>query len=391
MLVLSLLLLLFGVSEALPPEPGPAVDLALSPAAPPWVRAFDTPNDEGRSITVVWELSADDAGLAAYDIFRVAEDGSGEHVGTVPPGVGRFIDAGVPDGVPFRYRVVARDTAERTAAGELSDPAVSRGQWFHTGRINVLVALLLFGALTLYFIGTARRGKKLFIRRIAGLDAVEEAVGRATEMGRPILYVPGLAAVSQISTIAALNILSEIAKKTATYGTDLLVPNRDPIVYTVASEMVKESYAEVGRPDIFRKDSVFFVSEDQFAFAAAVNGIMVREKPATICLIGMFWAESLILAETGAGTGAIQIAGTDQIAQLPFFVTACDYTLIGEELYAASAYLSRNPLLLGSLKGQDWGKALILALLALGSGLLLLSSVRGLEFFRALYEFFSVA
>ncbi|MFO7639526.1 MAG: fibronectin type III domain-containing protein [bacterium] len=364
--------------------------LAGFPAPPAVVRVFDTPDDEGHSITVTWELSVDDATITSYDLVRVAEDGVEDVVANLMPGTSRYVDGELPDGQPFRYRVIARaDTL--LASSELSEPAASRGQWFHSRRVNVLVALLLFSALTLYFIGTARRGKKLFIRRIAGLDAVEEAVGRATEMGRPILYVPGLAAISQISTIAALNILSEIAKKTATYGTDLLVPNRDPIVYTVASEMVREAYAEVGRPDIFRKDSVFFVSEDQFAFAAAVNGIMVREKPATICLIGMFWAESLILAETGATTGAIQIAGTDQISQLPFFVTACDYTLIGEELYAASAYLSRDPLLLGSLKGQDWGKVAVLLILGVCSGLLLLGGIKGFEFLRAIYEFFSVA
>ena len=83
--------------------------------------------------------------------------------------------------------------------------------------------------------------------------------------------------------------------------------------------------------------------------------------------IGMFWAESLILAETGAMSGAVQIAGTDAISQLPFFITACDYTLIGEELYAASAYLSREPVLLGAIKGQDYSKALILVLIVVGT------------------------
>ncbi|MEO0077341.1 MAG: DUF6754 domain-containing protein, partial [candidate division WOR-3 bacterium] len=109
-------------------------------------------------------------------------------------------------------------------------------------------------------------------------------------------------------------------------------------------------------------------------YAAAVDGIMVREKPATNFFLGMFWAESLILAETGATTGAIQIAGTDSIYQLPFFITACDYTLIGEELYAASAYLSREPLLLGSLVGQDYGKVVIVILLIIISILMLLSA-----------------
>ncbi len=83
---------------------------------------------------------------------------------------------------------------------------------------------------------------------------------------------------------------------------------------------------------------------------------MVREKPAAIFLLGYYYAEALMLAETGFSVGAIQIAGTDAQAQLPFFITTCDYTLIGEELYAASAYLSREPMLLGSLKGPGRGQ-----------------------------------
>jgi len=256
--------------------------------------------------------------------------------------------------------------------------------------MNVLISMLVFFVLVVYYIETAKRGKNLFVRRIAGLDAVEEAVGRATEMGKPIIYVPGLGSVADIATIASLNILGEVAKKVAQYDSALLVPNRDPIVYTVAREMVKESYAKAGRPDAFKQDSVFFVTDQQFAYAAAVDGLMVREKPATNFFLGMFWAESLILAETGAQTGAIQIAGTDQVFQLPFFITACDYTLIGEELYAASAYLSREPLLLGSLKAQDYGKLLILVVVVVGSVLLLLSKTPAFSVFRNIAGFFNI-
>lgn len=245
-------------------------------------------------------------------------------------------------------------------------------QIFNTARLNVLIALIIYAILLIWFIYHARKGKELFIRKISGLDAVEEAVGRATEMGKPILYVPGLATIDVIATIASMNILSQVAKKTAEYNTTLLVPNRDPVVYTVAREVVKEAYTDAGRPDAFNADNIYFLTQDQFGYTSAVCGTMVRDRPATNLFVGYFWAESLVLAETGAATGAIQIAGTDSIFQLPFFIVACDYTLIGEELYAASAYLSREPLLLGSLKGQDWGKMIILGVLILSSLLALI-------------------
>ena len=237
---------------------------------------------------------------------------------------------------------------------------------FDTGKKWIFLAVILYSATVVYCIYHARSGKELFIRRIPGLEAVDEAIGRATEMGRSILYILGLGGVSNAATIASMNILNQVAQKTADYETPLRVPCNDPIVMNVVREMVRTAYLNAGRPDAYNEENIFFLTESQFAYAAGVDGMMVREKPAAIFLQGSFFAESLILAETGNSVGAIQIAGTDKEHQLPFFIAACDYTLIGEELYAASAYLSREPMLLGSLKGQDYGKVMIFGAIVIG-------------------------
>ncbi len=237
---------------------------------------------------------------------------------------------------------------------------------FNSEKLNVLVALVFFGALILYFIYHARRGKKLFIRRIPGLESVDEALGRATELGKSVLYITGIGYEDNVQTIASMNILGNIAEEVAHYDTDLIVPCMNPIVMTIEQELVKQAYTRAGRPENYKEESVYFLASQQFPYAAAVSGIMVREKPAANFFLGSFAAESMILAETGASTGAIQVAGTAAPSQLPFFIVTCDYTLIGEELFAASAYMSRDPLLVGSLKGQDIAKFVIIILLLLG-------------------------
>ena len=214
-----------------------------------------------------------------------------------------------------------------------------------------------------FFIKKASTGNELYMRPIAGMQAMEEAVGRSTEMGTPVLFIPGITGLDEIDTISGLIILSHVSKMTAEYESSLHVPVCVPIVMEAAKETCKESYLKVGRSDLYNENMVHYVTEDQFAYAAGVNGIMVREKPAAIFYQGRFYAESLILAETGNSIGAIQIAGTGSISQIPFFVTACDYTLIGEEFYAASAYLSKDPKMLGSIKGQDYIK--IICMLAM--------------------------
>jgi hypothetical protein len=166
-----------------------------------------------------------------------------------------------------------------------------------------------------------------------------------------------------------MNILGYVAERVADYDSDLRVPCMEPIVMTIEQELVKQAYTRAGRPDAYKQENIFFVTAQQFPYAMAVSGIMARERPAANFFMGEFAAESLILAEAGAATGAIQIAGTSSEHQVPFFIVACDYTLIGEELFAASAYLSREPLLLGCLKGQDYAKLLIILALALGVAL----------------------
>jgi hypothetical protein len=341
--------------------------LALTAVSPPTgVAVRDVPNDEGGELVVTWNRPSDGA-VVGYDILRRSQGSDQwDTVGFVGRLATRYVDSEVPNGRQFCYKVIARDDSTRTES-EPSGYAAASPQWFDTDTLPAFVGTVILVFMFVFFINRARRDRNLFIRRISGLDAVEEALGRATEMGRATLYVPGLSSIADVATIASLNILGEVAKKTAKFGTPLIVPNTDPIVYTVAREIVKESYTAVGRPDAFNQDIVFFVTDQQFAYAAAVDGIMAREKPATNFLIGMFYAESLILAETGAMTGAVQIAGTDAVAQLPFFITACDYTLIGEELYAASAYLSREPLLMGAIKGQDYSKVIIVGLILLGT------------------------
>ena len=357
-------------------------------APPTNVTAKDTPNDDGKSITLTWDAAAEGSGITGYQILRgttpdtLAEIGTTETAKTKSvdetaeegnqelenqePAKPTYVDETAETGIDYVYVVRAVSETEATADSTPTAPVKATAQWFHTGKTPLLLAMLLFSAAIVGNIYYARSGKEIFVRRIPGLEAVDEALGRATEMGRSILYVLGLGGVSDPATIASMTILGQVARQTADYETPLRVPCNDPIVLNVVREMVKTAYLNEGRPDAYTEENIFFLTDSQFAYAAGVDGMMLREKPAAVFLQGTFYAESLILAETGNSIGAIQIAGTTSEHQLPFFIVACDYTLIGEELYAATAYLSKEPMFLGSLRGQDWGKVIIFGVLVLG-------------------------
>ena len=381
--------------------------------APQGVEAFDMPSDGGGSIGLHWRATTADNPTASYRIFaseqengkfkQIAEFPATSHYETEIPGpwwvwgakhkdvhffqVKSNSVVRLTDRKPYFFKLALSDG--QTSAESPVVSAVPYANLFNWDKLNNLLIMLAFSATVLLAIRFARTNPNIFLRRIPGLDAVEEAIGRATEMGRPILYLTGIDDMSSLSTIAATVILGEVAKRVALYGTDLKVPHRDPIVMAVCQEIVRESYLASGRPDAYKEDSNFFITSDQFSYTAAVDGIMLREKPAANFFMGAYFAESLLLAEPGAATGAIQIAGTDSDHQLPFFITSCDYTLIGEELYAASAYLSREPVLVGTLRGQDLGKGFFLAVMVVGTLLVTLGTLLGTPIFRTFFQLFA--
>jgi len=362
-------------------EPVPTQLVDSTPLNPPTnIEVADTPNDAGGSITIRWTepIPPEGTAIKGYYILRAEavgnEQGQFDVVGETSTGSSELLDGNVVDTLNYYYRVAVIYSAtgvnglevEALAESGISRMVSSSAQWFDWRRINVFVGVIFLCGFILYYISRAKAGKKLFIRKIAGLEAVDEAVGRATEMGKKIYFIPGTQDMDNVQTIAGVTILGRVAEVAATYDTYLEVPVSRSLVLVTAKEIVKEAYSKVGRPDAFHEDQVHYLTDDQFGYAAGIDGMVVREKPATIFFMGAFYAESLILAETGNSIGAIQIAGTAMPSQLPFFVAACDYTLIGEELFAASAYLAREPKLLGSLKGQDVGKAIILFSIVIG-------------------------
>ncbi len=363
------------------PTDSAAVLELITVPAPAYLDAYDTPSDHGGNITLEWGLSPDDGdgrnNVTGYQILRgEGPTGYFEMVGEVLKGTTQFVDNNATEGTQYHYRVAAVAEAglsERIMAG----PVASRQQWFDRTRANLMViAILLVIAISIYIYKGAI-GSDLFIRKIAGLEAVDGAVGRATEMGRSILFVPGIQDMDNVQTVAGIAILSNIAKRTATYETELDVPVSRSLTMSVGRETVKQAYLEAGRPDLYNDDIVHYITDEQFGYVAAVDGIMVRQKPAACFYLGAFFAESLILAETGSAIGAIQVAGTAMPTQLPFFVAACDYTLIGEELFAASAYLSKDKKMMGSLKGQDAGKAIAMIFIVVGVGVATLAAITG--------------
>src|SRR5579862_878462 len=115
-------------------------------------------------------------------------------------------------------------------------------QYLDTGWFDILVVLLI-AAFILYNIFRAKGGKDLFIRRIPGLTAVDDAVGRAAELGRPVLMVPGVQSDPiNAKAVQSINIYSHVARLAARFANPILVCCAQAGVFTVAQEVIRDVY-----------------------------------------------------------------------------------------------------------------------------------------------------
>lgn len=230
----------------------------------------------------------------------------------------------------------------------------------------VMIVLLLAVVFFLMRLTTISTVVSIQIRKIPGLDAINAGLGSAAELGRPVAFNTGITGVGPV-LYACLGILRYVSKFCALYRNKIFVPQNTPEAMVMVENTVREGFIDAGLESHFDPSCIRFLSEEQFAFASGYMGLVHRENIGTAYLFGSFAAESLILAEAGQQVGAMQVAGSISPEQVPFFICTCDYTLIGEELFAASAYLSKDPVELGSLITQDIIKIILMAVIALGS------------------------
>lgn len=236
------------------------------------------------------------------------------------------------------------------------------------GAISGLLTTLILAGLTYYWITAARAGRPIpSIKRLAGLDAIEEAVGRATEMGRPVMLANRRDGLGDVETFALWGYLGHVSSLAAKYDTRFLNLTGSHLVMAVNLEIIRQAYLEAGRPDAFNEDDCRYFPDSQWPWSSHCAGIVQREKPAAILWIGSWSGEASILPEAGATVGSIQIAACVTTGQLPFFVASCDYALMSGEVYAASAYLSGDPVMTGTIVGEDIAKLALMIITVVGA------------------------
>lgn len=239
-------------------------------------------------------------------------------------------------------------------------------QIIQTGRAFQLVFLIIIGILgyVSYYFG--KQGKMWEIRPLEGLEATYEGIGRSAEMGRPMMVLPGISDLGNPQTLAGLTVLGEVAQQSAEIGVTAITSASNPGVITAEEAIIRSSYTTAGKPELYSPGKyVRWFGGDQFAYAVGAAGQILAEKPSVIVYMGYFLFDVIVDGETGNRVGAVQIGGT--LGSMDMVAMFCDSILIGEELYAASASITRDKIAIATIAGQDWIKLIVLGIMIIGS------------------------
>ncbi len=217
-------------------------------------------------------------------------------------------------------------------------------------------AVLSMLALILFLAQRIKEGHQVHVRRIQALDNLPYVVGGAVETGKRIHVSLGTGALTDsttATTLAGLAALDHVGKQACSAGAPPLVTAADPLVMAAAQDSLRQACAHSDLLHEFDSAQVEMVAPQPTIYALGASTHMRPEETAVNVMIGSFGPEALLLAHPAAQSGITQIAGTDDPQAMAMLFAVSDAPLIGEEVYAVPAYLSRKPALLASLQAQD--------------------------------------
>jgi hypothetical protein len=239
-----------------------------------------------------------------------------------------------------------------------------------------LIFLVLIYLLGFWAIQKGRKGDALFIRQLGVFDAIKEAIGRAVEMGRPVLFSTGhagggLTSANAGAHMAGISMLGYVATECAKLGAKIIFVPGFAEMIPLGENIIHDAYREQGAEELITPDMVRYVSDNPHAFNIGCIAVMRQENTAANILIGAYWSsDALVIAGAGALTGAIQIGGGTSIGPIANFIATCSYVVMGEEVPASGAFASQDIPMLNNIVSGDYVKYIVIGLAILGSVLI---------------------
>jgi hypothetical protein len=232
-----------------------------------------------------------------------------------------------------------------------------------------LVALVGFLVLMLAFFLLAGRWPTVF-RPIKAFEDLGTAVERAVEAGERVHFSLGTGSImgsDAAPALAGLAVLSRVAQATSMSDNPVVATSGDGAMAILAQDTLRSAYEMVGAKDRFQSISGRMLGPTPFSYVAGMPIVLATEEVSVHMLLGSFGAEGGLASDFGERQRSFVIAGTDDVQSQSLLYAVAGNPLIGEEIFAAGAYLNAGELHRASVRAQDVVRFVVIGAILLGT------------------------
>jgi hypothetical protein len=234
----------------------------------------------------------------------------------------------------------------------------------------IALGLLGFAAVLLLALTVWRRRSPAILRPIDAYERLNRAVGLAVESGTRLHISLGrgiLLTARGGSALAGLAMLRRLAERTSASDRPPVVTSGDASLAILSQDTLHSGYRAAGAEDQYRFSTGRLTGLTPFSYAAGTMPIEHDENVSANVVIGDLGAESALIAEASDRENSSLIAASDDLSAQAIFYAAAQEPLIGEELFAAGAYVGAGAAHEASLQVQDIFRWLIIIAILAGS------------------------
>ncbi len=211
------------------------------------------------------------------------------------------------------------------------------------------------------------------LRPIAAYAHLYQLVHRAAESGRALgvhLGSGALGGTSTPETLMALTVWGYVARQAALYRAPMLGTCADGVTWATAQGLAQRAFSAEGRVESLPGDALRFVGPDALSYVVGASARLAEgaQPPLASLVWGRIGPETLLLTDAAERQGLAQVGGAAEPLSAAALAVSLDECVVGEDLYAAGAYLHR-PEHLGSLAAQDLVRTVTILALLVGATL----------------------
>lgn len=229
--------------------------------------------------------------------------------------------------------------------------------------------IVFFSAALMLGLSLLRRKTPSVFRDIPAFTRLRQAVGLVVEDGSRLHVSLGRGALTtpqSASALAGLALLRRLADLTSAGDQPPIVTSGDATL-AILSQDTLQAAAKFSEQAAFDPTTGRLTGLTPFSYAAGAIPAIRDENVSANLLMGNFGVEVALLTDAVERENTFVLAGSDNLTAQAVIYASAQEPLIGEEIYAAGAYVESGPLDTASLTVQDILRWLIIAAILVGA------------------------